>query len=214
MLTVKNRKNETSTIPQTFQLREEDNAHYDPMSLEECTLTGYLPLARNIRNPENLGVEIVVKPTKYTISSIKVPRITGVVSGTEFAQVDMPETVTVLRNDKKEEDLPVTWNGSTYIPTKIGSQVVKGTLDTPLPIHIENPNKRQPNAIVTVVNPTAEILSLEQIPKGMMPFSIAEADVFTEDDPIPGFTEYRYLAEVLYEDGETRFEIISIFVEN
>ena len=33
-----------------------------------------------------------------------------------------------------------------------------------------------------------------------------------EDDP--ALTEYRYLAEILYEDGTVTTEVISVFVEN
>lgn len=195
-LTLQNPRGETSTATVTFTLREEDNSAYDAMTEGTYTLVGYLPLNEKTRNPSNLGVEIVVKPTKYTISSVRVTRVTGVVSGTPFEDVNMPARVTVLRNDKQEDEAPATWDGSNYNPTKIGSQKITGTLVTPLPVHLENPNNRQPSGVITIVNPTARILSLEQLPTntGAM-LTATESDFQEEDSPL---IEYRYLAEILY----------------
>lgn len=210
-LTLQNPRGETSTATVTFTLREEDNSAYDAMTEGTYTLVGYLPLNEKTRNPSNLGVEIVVKPTKYTISSVRVTRVTGVVSGTPFEDVNMPARVTVLRNDKQEDEAPATWDGSNYNPTKIGSQKITGTLVTPLPVHLENPNNRQPSGVITIVNPTARILSLEQLPTntGAM-LTATESDFQEEDSPL---IEYRYLAEILYEDGTLATEIISVFLD-
>lgn len=212
-LTLQNRKGETHTANVTFQLREDENAGYNPLTLGTHTLTGYLPLPENVKNPDDLGVDIAVQTMKYTISSSKVVRITNVPSGTPFEEIGLPELVTVVRNDGDTDDIPVTWNSDNYDPTKLGSQAVRGTLVTPLPVHLENPNKRQPNAIITVVNPSAQILSLKQLPQEMMLFSAALNDRDTDDNTIPGFTEYRYLAEILWEDGTTTFQVVSVFVE-
>lgn len=211
-LTLQNPRGETSTATVTFTLREEDNSDYDPMTTGTYTLAGYLPLSAKVRNPDNLGVEIVVKPTKYTISSVKVTRVTGVVSGTPFDEINIPSTVTVLRNDKQEDQVPATWNGSSYNPTKIGSQKITGTLVTPLPVHLENPNNRQPSGVITIVDPTARILSLEQLPADSGAMLSALEETPQEDDP--ALTEYRYLAEILYKDGTVTTEVISVFVEN
>ncbi len=211
-LTLQNPRGETSTATVTFTLREEDNPDYDPMTAGTYTLAGYLPLSAKVRNPDGLGVEIVVKPTKYTISSVRVTRVTGVVSGTPFEEINIPSTVTVLRNDKQEDDVPATWNGSSYNPTKIGSQKITGTLVTPLPVHLENPNNRQPSGVITIVDPTARILSLEQLPADSGAMLSALEETPQEDDP--ALTEYRYLAEILYEDGTVTTEVISVFVEN
>lgn len=210
-LTLANRKEERHTATVTFQLREEDNADYDPVTLGEDMLTGYIPLAENIKNPDGLGIEIVVEKKKYTISSSKVVQLTGVESGTPFEEIGLPELVTVVRNDGETEDIPVIWDGSNYNPTRLGSQAVRGAFATPLPIHLENPNKRQANAIVKIIDTSAQILSLEQLPCDTAMFSVSE-DIVSEE-PIPGYTEYRYLAEILWEDGATSFQVVSIFVE-
>lgn len=210
-LTLKNRRGESHTATVTFLLREEENRDYDPLALGEQTLTGYIPLADDIRNPDGLGVELVVEKKKYTISSSKVVQLTGVESGTPFENIGLPELVTVVRSDGDTEDIPVKWDGSNYNPTRIGSQAVRGAFVTPLPIHLENPNKRQANAIVKVVSASARILSLEQLAQDAVVFSVSEE--ITNTEPIPGFEEYHYLAEIMWEDGSTSFQVISVFVE-
>ena len=210
-LTLQNRKGERHTMAVTFQLREEDNTDYDPVTLGEHILTGYIPLTEKIKNPDGLELKIAVEKKKYTISSSKVVQLNNVESGTPFENIGLPELVTVVRNDGGTDDIPVTWNGSNYNPTKLGSQAVRGAFVTPLPIHLENPNKRQANAIVKIVSTTARILSLEQLSCDAAVLSINE-DIVNEE-PIPGYTEYRYLAEILWEDGTTSFQEVSIFVE-
>ena len=209
-VTLKSTKGETSTVEMSFELREEENPSYDPMELGTYTLKAYLPLEGNIRNPKGLGVEIVVKTKKYTIATTKAVRVTGVESGTKFEDVPMPELAPITRNDGEVEEIPVSWDGSRYNPTKIGSQVVKGTLVTPLPVHLENPNNRQPSAVVTVVNPEVKVVSLEPMKE------VAKAQLRSRnvEEGVPGYTEYKYRAELLHKDGSTTYEVISVFVEN
>ena len=80
---------------------------------------------------------------------------------------------------------------------------------TPLPVHLENPNNRQPKAAVALVNPAARILSLRQVEK-LMQLSMDEAE---NDSYLPSFEEYCYLAEILNEDGTISTEFISVFVK-
>ena len=87
--------------------------------------------------------------------------------------------------------------------------MVRGTLVVPLPVHLENPNNRQPNAVVTIVDPSARILSLEQLPKSRMLLALEDQ----EEETFPGLVEYRYLARLLRADGSVSTEIISVFVE-
>ncbi len=209
VLTLENSRKETSTANATFQLRPEDNPDYDPLTEGTYTLKGYIPLEEVMRNPKGLMVEIVVKTVKYSITNTKVTRVSGVVSGTPFEEVGLPGLAPVVRNDGETEEIPVTWDGSKYNATKIGSQVVRGTLVVPLPVHLENPNNRQPNAVVTIVDPSVRILSLEQLPKSRMLFALEEQ----EEEPVPGLVEYRYLARLLHADGSIATEIISVFVE-
>lgn len=214
-LTLQSQRGETHTAPVTFQLREEDNAHYDPLTLGSYSLKGCLSLSDNIRDPNGLELspELAVETVKYTISSSKVVRLTNVPSGTAFADLALPELVTVVRNDKATEDIPVTWLEGKYDPDKLGSQAIRGDFTLPLPIHLENPNKRQANAIITVVNPSANILSLEQLTGSVALFSATAEDMDPGEEAVPGFTELRYLAEIQWEDGSTTFQILSVFVE-
>ncbi len=209
-LTLRSASGTTSTRSLTFQLRADENPDYDPMTEGTYTLTAYLELPEGIRNPDELKVEVVVKTTKYTISSIKGERIGGVISGTAFEDVPLPEMVTVNRNDGKTDQVGVTWNGTNYKPTKIGSQVVRGMLNTPLPVHLENPNNRQPSAVVTIVNPEATILSLKEV--SGQPAKVRSRAAIENTD-IPGYKEYRYLATVQYKDGTVSEEIISVYVD-
>ncbi len=209
VLTLENSRKETSTANSTFQLRPEDNPDYDPLTEGTYTLKGYIPLEDVMRNPKGLMVEIVVRTVKYNITNTKVTRVSGVVSGTPFEEVGLPSLAPVVRNDGETEEIPVTWDGSKYNPTKIGSQVVRGTLVVPLPVHLENPNNRQPNAVVTIVDPSARILSLEQLPKSRMLLALEDQ----EEETFPGLVEYRYLARLLRADGSVSTEIISVFVE-
>lgn len=209
-LTLKSTSGSTTTREVTFQLKDEDNLSYDPMTEGTYTLKASLSLSTGVSNPNNLPVEIVVKPTKYRITSVKGARIGGVVSGTAFEDVPLPSEVTVNRNDGKTDQVGVTWNGANYNPTKIGSQVVRGTLNTPLPVHLENPNNRQPSAIVTIVNPEATIVSLEEVTA--QPARMRRAAP-VEDTSVPGYTEYRYMATIRYKDGTVSRELISTYVE-
>lgn len=62
-------------------------------------------------------------------------------------------------------------------------------------------------AFIQPDHPLAKILSLEQLPKTML--LSADGDM----EELPGFTEYRYWAQVLHADGTITEEIISVFVE-
>ena len=195
----------------TFQLREEDNPHYDPMTEGTYSLEAFVNLPTGVSNPKDLQIEIVVKTTKYTISSVKGERIEGVVSGTAFEDVPMPSEVTVNLTGGGTDVVGVAqWDGSSYNPTKIGSQVVRGTLGE-LPVHLTNPNNRQPSAVVTVVNPDVKIMSLQLITGQTAPKK--QQAISAGDTSVPGYREYRYIALIQQKDGTTSEEIISVYVE-
>lgn len=195
----------------TFQLREEDNPDYDAMTEGTYTLTAFLSLPTGVSNPKDLKIEIVVKTTKYTISSVKGERIGGIVSGTAFEDIPLPGEVTVnLTNGGTDVAGVAEWDGSSYDPMKIGSQVVRGTL-AELPVHLENPNNRQPSAVVTVVNPDVRIVSLQLITGQTTPKKLRA--ISAEDTSVPGYKEYRYIALIQHKDGTISEEIISTYVE-
>lgn len=135
-------------------------------------------------------------------------------SGTPFDQVPLPETAVAVRDDGESENLPVTWDGSKYNPTKLGGQFVSGTFNTPLPLHLENPDNRQPKAYVTIVNSKAKILSMEQVfdEPEMMLMSL-EDDAGEDTEAVPGYVEYKFLVELQQEDGSITEEIISLYME-
>lgn len=203
-----------STSDVTFELREEDNAEYDPAVLGSSVLIAHIPLEDNIKNPKGLQVEIHVKTMRYVISTAKVTQVKGVASGTAFEDVPLPETAVAVRDDGESENLPVTWDGSKYNPTKLGGQFVNGTFNTPLPLHLENPDNRQPKAYVTIVNPKATILSMEQVfdEPEMMLMSL-EDDAGEEIEVVPGYVEYKFRVELQHEDGSITEEIISLYME-
>lgn len=211
LLTLQDSKGNVSSANVTFTLREEDNPNFDPEVEGIQNLTIYFPLEDKILNPNGLTATVVVKLTKYTISNTKAVRITGVLSGTAFEDVGLPAEAPLMRNDEVADKAPATWDGSKYNPTKIGSQVIRGTFVTPLPIHLENPNNRQPNAVVAIIDPTIRVLSMEQIvmekPKGQRGRNQVSAN------GIDGFIEYQFLTEIEHKDGTITTEIVSFFVE-
>ncbi len=207
-LNLRSTSGELTTEEANFLLRAEDNTEYDPLELGEQTLKGFLSVNDPIKNPNSLFVQIVVNTKKYTITTTKVARVTGVISGTEFDAIPMPEEVEVARSDGAAEQVAVaSWDGSKYNPTKIGTQVVSGTLVSPLPPHLENPDNRQPKAFVTVVNPTAKILSMEQVREESTGIRKARARA----EEIPGYVEYRYKITLLLDDGTVTEEMISLY---
>lgn len=209
-LNLRSTSGELITEEASFLLRAEDNMEYDPLKLGEQTLKGFLCVNDPIKNPNGLFVLIVVNTRKYTITTTKVARVTGVVSGTEFEAIPMPEEVEVARSDGAAEQVAVaSWDGSKYNPTKIGTQVISGTLISPLPPHLENPDNRQPKAFVTVVNPTVKILSMEQVLEE--PVGIRKSRAKAEE--VPDYVEYRYKVKLRHEDGTTAEEIISMYLE-
>ena len=216
-VTLENLKGVTSTQEVTFTLREEDNMHYDSMSEEEFELIAYLNLPDGILNPDNKQLVISVRPTKYIIKSVVATRVNGVLAGTAFEDIGMPDTVTVNYTDldvKQGEVSGVIWDGSKYLPDKIGNQAVKGTFSDPLPVYVTNPNRRTPSAIVNVINPTVRMLSAKQVTE--TPFSSLKKSVkqaITQDEEIDGFIERKYEVELLHEDGSITTEVISIFDE-
>lgn len=113
---------------------------------------------------------------------------------------------------QEKETIGVTWNSQNYNPNKIGGQIIQGTLNTPLPAYLENPQNRQPRVLLTLSDPTVQVLSLTP----MIDFSMAmmaSDDVNVIDEEIPGIVEYRYWAELLHEDGTITIEPYSIFEE-
>ena len=217
-VTLENLKGITSTQDLTFTLREEDNTHYDAMSEEEVELTAYINLPEGIENPDNKQLVISVKPTKYTIRTTVASRVNGIAKGTPFAEIAMPEKVTVnyTDTDTKQGEVPVaSWDGSKYDVNKIGNQAIKGTFPDPLPVYVTNPNNRTPSAIVNVVDLTTTILSARQITE-KTPFSAIKKSIrkaVTQTDEIDGYIERKYEVELLHKDGSITTEIISIFDE-
>lgn len=217
-VTLENLKGVTSTQDLTFTLREEDNEHYDAMSEEEVELTAYLNLPEGIENPDNKQLVISVRPTKYTIKTAVVSKVNGILAGTLFEEIAMPDKVIVNYTDTevKQGEVPVaSWDGSKYNPNKIGNQPIKGTFLDPLPVYVTNPNNRTPSALINVIDPSTTILSAkqitEEIPFSAMKRSIRKAEIQTEE--IEGYIERKYEVELLHKDGSISKEIVSIFNE-
>lgn len=206
-VTAKSRSGKQIEVFLTFSLRPEENPNYDPMTVGEYTLVGYLSLEDNFVNPNNIQVQIVVKTNKYNISNVTPVRVPGVISGTPFAEVPLPETVTVTRSDKKTDSVGANWIEGNYNPTKIGNQTVKGTLATPLPVHLENPNNRFPMAMVTVVNLTARIVAMEQVFDQDGPMLRARQ----KEEIVPGYAEYKYKVKLQHDNGTVTEEVISLY---
>lgn len=213
-LVLRNAEGETITQEETFQLREQDNPGYDPMHVCEkdkgMPLKLYIPMDSSIQNPDNLELVIKVELKKYNISKIGTVSIPKKPFGTEFKDLGLPEKVSVTCTDGVTEMLPVEWDSSKYNPNKEGAQAITGTLKTPLPVYLENPNNRQPKAAITLEKATTTgiVMSLRQVEKPVM-FSMDGED----DSSIPGYKEYYYMAEILHEDESISYELISVYIE-
>ena len=139
----------------------------------------------------------------------KVTTIKGIARGTAFADLPLPEKAGAVRDDGETELLPTTWDESKYNPEKLGGQFVNGAFDLPLPLHLNNPDNRQPKAYITIVDTAAKVLSMEQIHEE--PENIRRARA--KEESIPGYVEHRYLLKLCYEDGTIKEEIISLYSE-
>lgn len=175
-------------------------------------MNAHLVLDSAVKNPDNLGVQIVVKTITYTIYSVENPRLSRS-TGLSFEELNLPEEVLAIRNDKGEETLGVTWSDTKYDNSKIGMQLVQGTLNTPLPAHLKNPNNRQPKVFLTLSAPNTQILSLTPITVNQMEMATAFAAEIEDQEEILGVVEYRFWAEVQHEDGTITIEPYSIFEE-
>lgn len=203
----------THTLEVSFELRKQDNSEYDPLNPQtgEYYLNAHLLLDEEIKNPNNLGLQVKIETVKYTITAFQAISLKCPV-GTAFEDLGLPAEVLVRRDDNGSEYVGVTWDDSTYDPTTAGFYRIQGTLQTPLPLHLDNPRNRQPRASVTLSEPNAHILSLTPVDEAQIPATLAEEwDDGTEDW---GFTEYFYWAEVLHEDGHISTEMVSILVED
>lgn len=206
-VTLRSTNAKLSTMDVSFDLRDEDNIEYSPEALGEDTLWGHLLCDDNIKNPNNVMVEIAVEKKIYKISSAVIGRVNGVERGTAFGDIEMPQSVNVVRSDGETDSAPVAeWDGSRYNPDKIGTQIVSGTFGD-LPLHLENPYNRQPKAFVTVVDSTAKIVSIEP----MCAFATYSINDVSEDDEVPGYIEHRFLVKLLHENGEETEEIMSVY---
>ncbi|MCI9265042.1 MAG: S8 family serine peptidase [Oscillospiraceae bacterium] len=199
------------TVEMSFLLRAEDNPEYNSSALGTYTLNLYLPLGNTIKNPGGLNAQLLVKTVKYSIYSVENIRMSAS-TGIPFDDLDMPTEVSVTRNDKVTEKLDVTWNGQNYNSDKIGTQIIQGTLVTPLPIHLENPNNRQPRILLTLSAPNTQTLSLTPISKEQMVIMLTD-NLNNESELMVGLIEYCFWAELLHEDGTVSIEQISIFEE-
>lgn len=210
-LTLRSTNGTLSTADVGFALRQEDNRNYDPMELKASTLTAYIELPENVKNPDNLGVEIAVETKKHNISSVKAERVTGVLKGTPFAEIPMPKTVKGVLDNGLQEDIEVaSWNGTDALTEKIGTKVVQGTFVDPLPVYLENPQNRTPKCFVSVVEQNAQIVSMEQVFEPQIALMSNE----TEDQDVPGYVENKYIVKVQHKDGSITKEIISMYAED
>ncbi len=132
-------------------------------------------------------------------------RSLGLVIESEEAAVSMLNDVSYFRLIKAF---------SLGLKPKNGNYNEGGTFNTPLPIHLENPDNRQPKAYVTIVNPKATILSMEQVfdEPEMMLMSLND-DAGEEIEAVPGYVEYKFRVELQHEDGTVTEEIISLYME-
>lgn len=204
-LTLTTSKGDEKIIPTTFELREEDNLHYD-INADETgiyTLKAHLPLDDNIINPNDLSVEIVVETMQYNVNAITAVRITGVIVGTPFDEVGLPELVTVTRSDSVKENVPVSWDESTYRPAGTAHSV-SGILE-PLPKHLKNPNNRKAAAMISFAKADAEVISMKQIFETDTPQNRELAEL--------GFTQHLYEVKTKDKNGAISTDIISTFVE-
>lgn len=193
-----------------FELLSEDNLTYSTTEIGEYALKARLVLPNNVSNPNNVMLTINVETYVKTVKSITSVRVSGVTQGTEFENIDMPETVSVTFTDNTKENVSVTWDGSTYVSTKTGNQRITGTLNCPT--YIVNPNNRTASAIVTVVAPaTTQLLSLTPQPNLELfsLFSLRWED--TVEELPEDLVEHKYVAEYLNEDGTITEEEISLF---
>lgn len=200
-----------------FTIRTEDNTDYSAVIVGEQTVTAYLDLPENIKNPDGVQLEISVNLVKRIVKSATVVKLPNVPYGTAFADIGLPENAPVVFTDGTSGALPATWNESTYQPEKTnGAHIVRGTYNTPLPIYAENPNNRRPSAAVTIVKENTTILSAEPIeskPSRMMrlaPENTILSDSIEYDD-IPGLRIRNYKITVLNADGSITDEIMSVF---
>lgn len=210
-LTLKSTNGVFSQQNVSFELCAEQNPGYDP-AVEETssyTLVANLLHADNIKNPKGLHLEIHIKTMTYDISTAKVSTIKGIAKGTAFEDLPLPEAAGAVRDDGETEFLPTTWDNSKYNPTKLGGQFINGTFNTPLPLHLKNPDNRQPKAYITIVDTEATVLSMEQVFEE--PTGIRKSRMKTEE--IPGYTEHKYLLKLQTKDGTIREEVISLYSE-
>jgi hypothetical protein len=131
---------------------------YDGSTLGTYTIFGDLVLTGEIYNPENLQAEITLFvvdeiTTPNTIVSIEVLDDVIVNFGTAFADLVLPETVTVTLDNEETEILGVNWAQGSYNGNIADTYTLVGTLQ--LIIGIENPENLTAEVNV-IVNPGFE----------------------------------------------------------
>lgn len=86
-----------------------------------------------------------------TVSEVISPEAITVKSGTEFAELSLPESTKVVLEDGRTFELPVTWSEEGYEKDQAGSYILKGSFDVSLDmLKMLNPEEKEPQMTVTV----------------------------------------------------------------
>ncbi len=205
-VTLKSTSGETKIIEGvTFQFERSPEDRLT--ELGEHLLVAYPVFAENAPTPQNLEkgkIEVVVKTRTYDLISAQSVRL-NVPLGTAYEALDLPPEAPMKRQDGEIEYLPATWKKGSYNPNRSGNQVIRGTLELPLPLHITNSLNKQPNAIVNMPKANATLVSLQPVP---------QVALFSEEtEQIEGLKEYQYIATYQNDDGTVSKEPYSLFIE-
>lgn len=202
-LTLRCTNGETRIQTVSFELQE---SGYDPMTVGIYHLAGRLLVGSNVKNPENVSVEVVVRTMKYKIVESYALDEDIIMSVGEDPLDYLPGTVPALLSNDEMEEVPVNWDLNT-IDTEVSDfYVVEGQYI--LPIYLENPDDCQPVAFVFVDEPESQIISMTQLldnEEGRV------RRVARREREIPGYVKHRYRVERLYKDGSVKEQIVTLY---